>query len=360
MWFQAFVEAVACDVTGAARRRACAELRLAWQHAVTVSTRRLGLLRPALWPLRNGWTRARRLRARWEYCTRRSMTLGYMTRAWSQGRARWLTVWRQIALKFLVLAHALSELGIQAYMAYRALVLRRLPRGLAQLGTGAATASRFIAINGLALRRTPSALRTGWAAFRTTSLDLLPARSELRSRWAMSGPLLALNLFMAGLLVFFSIRIGHALFTPDSQSPSRIAHPIAVTAPGNHDVAPSSRSRGANDVIATRTLFHPNRSEPKAITQILPPAATLALYGVVISDDTRLAYLQDLATKQILGYKTGDKLAGGQVERIEPDRVVIMRADGPIEVLLHRPKEPLPVLPSPEEGSPRRSRGRQE
>ena len=126
---------------------------------------------------------------------------------------------------------------------------------------------------------------------------------------------------------------------------------------------PNSRSRAVYEVIATRTLFHPNRSEPtlsEAIAPTLPPAPTLALYGVVISGDTGLAYLQDLATKQILSYRTGDKLAGGQIERIEPDRVVIMRADGPIEIVLHRPKEPLPVVPSPEEGSPRRFRGRQE
>ena len=202
-------------------------------------------------------------------------------------------------------------------------------------------------------------MRSGWTRVR----DLLPARSEPRSGRAMSRPVLALNLATAGLSVFFSIRVGHALFTPDLQSPSRIARPVAVTAPRNHDVAPNSHSREVYDVIATRTLFHPNRSEPtrsEAIAQMLPPAPALALYGVVISGDTRLAYVEDLATRQIVGYMTGDKLAGGQVERIEPDRVVIMRADGPFEVMLHRPREPLPVVPSPEEGSPRRSRGRQE
>ena len=221
----------------------------------------------------------------------------------------------------------------------------------------------FIALNGMARRRQAPALRTRWATFRTMCLDLLPARPELRSGWALSRPVLALNLFMVGLSVFFSIRVGHALFTRDLQSPSRIARPLAVTALRSHDVVPNSRSRAVYEVIATRTLFHPNRSEPtrsEAITTTLPPAPTLALYGVVISGDTYLAYIQDLATKQVLGYRTGAKLAGGQVERIEPDRVVIMRADGPIEVMLHRPKEPLPVVPSPEEASPRRSRGRQE
>lgn len=179
----------------------------------------------------------------------------------------------------------------------------------------------------------------------------------------MSRPVLALNLFMAGLSVFLSIRIGHALFTPDLQPSSRIAQPLAVSAPRNHDTVRNPRSSGVYDVIALRDIFHPNRSDPtssEAIAPILPPPTTLALYGVAISDDTRLAFVQDLVTRQILVYKAGDKLAGGQVERIEPDRVVIMRADGPIEVLLHRPKEPAPVAPSPQEVSPRRARGRQE
>ena len=184
----------------------------------------------------------------------------------------------------------------------------------------------------------------------------------------LARPLLALNLFLAGISIFSSIRIGHALLTHDLQSPSRIARPPAAAAPRDHGAVRNSRSGGVYDVIATRTLFHPNRSEPRsseAMAPILPPAPPLELYGVAISDDTRVAFVQDLVTKQILGYKTGDKLAGGQVERIEPDRVVIIRADGPIEVLLHQPKERQPkesqaVVPSAEEVSSRRSRGRQE
>jgi hypothetical protein len=66
------------------------------------------------------------------------------------------------------------------------------------------------------------------------------------------------------------------------------------------------------------------------------------------------------------GYKLGDTLAGGRIERIEADRVIIMQADGPIEVLLHRPNEPQTLAPSPQAQSPeqvvppRRARGRQE
>ena len=180
----------------------------------------------------------------------------------------------------------------------------------------------------------------------------------------MSRPVLALNLSMAGLSVFFFITIVHTPLAPDSRTASRTDRAFAVTPSPKHDVAvPGSPLGRAYDVIATRNLFDPNRSDAKnlaAIVETLPPAAALALYGVVISEDTRLAYLEDPATKRIIGYKIGDKLAGGQVERIEPDRVVITRTDGPFEVMLHRPREPLPVVPSPEEGSPRRSRGRQE
>jgi hypothetical protein len=256
-----------------------------------------------------------------------------------------------------------------------------LPRGLAQWGPRVAMAWRSLALTGVVLRRTPSAVRRWWAALRTGSLDLLPSRSELLSGWAMSKPRLALNLVMAGLSVFFSIRVGHALLAPDPQISSRIPRPIAATAPRHQDVAPRSRSRGADDVITTRNLFNPHRSESTpspAIILVPPVAATWALYGVVISDDTRLAYVQDLATKRIFGYKTGDKLAGGQVGRIEPDRVVILRSGGPVELMLHRPEEPRPgvskspsasaanaqpsppAVPSPDEGSPRRFRGRQE
>jgi len=193
-------------------------------------------------------------------------------------------------------------------------------------------------------------------------LDLLSTRMESRRR-TLSRPLLALNLVLAGLSVFFSIRIGNALFAPAPRSTSPVARTVAAAGPRDHGAARNSASSGAYDVIATKSLFDPNRSQSTSSEVMAPrlrPAPTLALHGVAISDDTRVAFVQDLVTKQLSGYKTGDKLAGGQVERIEPDRVVIMRADGPIEVLLRRPKEPQTVVPSPEEPSPRRSRGRQD
>ena len=101
----------------------------------------------------------------------------------------------------------------------------------------------------------------------------------------MSRPVLALNLSMAGLSVFFSIRLGHALFSPDLQSPSRTARPVAVAPPRNHDVVPNSRSPRVYDVIATRTIFHPNRSIsfPQFIREFIGRFAGVGYSALVIA-----------------------------------------------------------------------------
>ena len=179
---------------------------------------------------------------------------------------------------------------------------------------------------------------------------------------------LALNLVMAGVSVFCCLRIGHALFAPASRVPAISASALAVSGERDQNTARTSHSSGYYELIAARSVFNPNRSDSASAESadrplVAPPM--LALYGVAISDDTRVAFVQDLATKRISSYKTGDQLAGGRLERIEPDRVVIFRADGTVELLLHRPKEPLslpqsPQAPAPEDVPTRRARGRQE
>lgn len=199
----------------------------------------------------------------------------------------------------------------------------------------------------VALRRIPPALTEWWAASRAIAFAELPRFAELRHGWAMPAPLLVLNLLLAGLSAFFVITIVQTGLAPDL-TPSRSGRAVAVAASDQHNVAASgSALRGAYDVIASRNLFDPNRSDAKnlaAIVESLPPASTLLLHGVVISEDTRHAYLEDPATKRIVDYKIGDKVAGGQVQQIEPDRVVIMRAGGPIEVKLHDASRSRPVV----------------
>ena len=160
----------------------------------------------------------------------------------------------------------------------------------------------------------------------------------------MSKRLLAVNLLLAAAAVFSAVKLGQALSAPRSIPPPAVPPALHASVAPRNEPAPSRPSLAAYGVVATRNLFNPNRTE--AVTAApLPPAARPVLHGVVINGENRLAYLEDPATKHVFGYKTGDTVAGGQVERIEDDRVVIKRPEGLLEVRLKDPSKPR--LPSP-------------
>jgi hypothetical protein len=58
------------------------------------------------------------------------------------------------------------------------------------------------------------------------------------------------------------------------------------------------------------------------------------------------AYLEEPPARRVFGYAVGDTIAGGRLDSIGPDRVVITRPEGPVEVLLHDPSKPKPVAPA--------------
>ncbi len=164
----------------------------------------------------------------------------------------------------------------------------------------------------------------------------------------MSKRLLALNLLLAAAAVVFSIQLVRVLSTPRPVvAPAAVVPTVqAVDSPKAGPGSPRP-SLAAYGVVATRNLFNPNRTEAGAQGAGLAPAAKPVLQGVVINGTTRLAYLEDPATKRVFGYKTGDAVAGGQLEQIEKDRVVILRPEGPIEVKLKDPSKPKPVASAP-------------
>lgn len=157
----------------------------------------------------------------------------------------------------------------------------------------------------------------------------------------MSRRLLLLNLVLVTAGVVFSVHIVRILLA----SPQLPASP-AVTAPpaGRAPTEESARAAGplaSYDVVAARNLFNPSRSETG--TAAAAPVAKPLLYGVVLKDGAREAFLEDPVTKKVLAYKPGDQVAGGQLERIEADRVVIRRGEGTFEVLLRDPQKPKAV-----------------
>jgi hypothetical protein len=158
-------------------------------------------------------------------------------------------------------------------------------------------------------------------------------------------PLLALNVVLVGISTLLFVSVVRALFAPDPLPTIHPHRPAEVAASPTRGRGPSTRPSSGYDLIAARNLFHPNRSESTRSglgAQDVTPPTKPVLYGVVLSDDAGLAFLEDPATKRILGYRIGDNWAGGRVERIERDRVVISRAGGQVEVFLsglHSPRQ---------------------
>jgi hypothetical protein len=98
--------------------------------------------------------------------------------------------------------------------------------------------------------------------------------------------------------------------------------------------------------IATKNLFNVGRSEVIVAVAAAPPGPKPVLHGVMLDGPKSRAYLEEPPAKRVFGYAIGDPIAGGRLDSIGPDRVVIIRPDGPVEVLLHDPSKPRPVAPT--------------
>jgi len=120
----------------------------------------------------------------------------------------------------------------------------------------------------------------------------------------------------------------------------------AATAPAGDSRLPPQ----AYNVIASRNLFSPTRSETAgpALAGGAPVlVAKPALHGVVLREGSPIAYLEDPLTKRIAGYRVGDPIAGGTVQTISADTVVIARPEGMVDVRLRDPSKPRPAPPQP-------------
>jgi len=172
----------------------------------------------------------------------------------------------------------------------------------------------------------------------------------------MSRRLLLLNLVLVAAAVVFSVQIVRILIASPQLPP---APPL--TTPLVERIATEETGRAVPplatfDVVAARNLFNPNRSE--SATAALSPVGKPLLYGIVLKDGSPAAFLEDPVTKKVLSYKLGDQVAGGLLERIEADRVVIRRGEERIEVFLRDPGKPKavpvgqPGVPTPQLPAP--------
>jgi len=161
--------------------------------------------------------------------------------------------------------------------------------------------------------------------------------------------LLAVNVVLAGVSLLCVGLIVKQLIGSRPAAPSR-ARPPASTPAAPPPAAESPRLPAqAYSVIATRNLFSPTRSEMPGAGMAGGPAVNIVkpnLHGVVLRDGAPIAYLEDPLTKRIAGYRIGDPIAGGTVQTISADAVVIARPEGTVDVRLRDPSKPRPPAPA--------------
>jgi hypothetical protein len=152
--------------------------------------------------------------------------------------------------------------------------------------------------------------------------------------------IIAILLFIAAGSVTFIVR---QLSTP---MPMPQASRTRAVGAGTGRAEPPRQQPGAYASVAARNLFSPTRTESPPTAAAAATASSAPrpnLYGVVLRDGAPLAYLEDPATKRVAGYQVGDSVAGGTVQTISADSVVIARPDGNLDVRLRDPSKPRPA-----------------
>lgn len=101
------------------------------------------------------------------------------------------------------------------------------------------------------------------------------------------------------------------------------------------------------NIIPDENLFHPERKIPvvKKVEQPLPKPE-LILYGTLITNETRVAYVEDKKApvntpgrgKRQIPLKIGDVVSGFIVKEINPDKIVMYRGDEKLIVTIYESK----------------------
>jgi hypothetical protein len=172
----------------------------------------------------------------------------------------------------------------------------------------------------------------------------------------LSKRLWLVNLVLVAVAVVFVVSLARDMTRSRPLPPS--PPPRRAQGPAPTDEAPPSalaeEKLAAFNVIVAKHLFNPSRSEggtaPAAPAAPPPPKPTLL--GVVVDGPKSRAYLEDATTKRVFGYKIGDTVSGGRLDQITDDKVVIVRPDGAVDVLLRDPSKPKPPEAPGQPGTP--------
>jgi|SRR5215510_665525 len=158
----------------------------------------------------------------------------------------------------------------------------------------------------------------------------------------MQPRLLVVNAVLAIASGAFAVGIVRTLLinqpvpTPAPPRASAAPRPATVAAAG--DPGPE-----AHAVIVAQNLFNPARSETATAAVAVAAVAKPVLHGIVIDGANTRAFIEDPTVKRVGGYSVGDTVSGGKIQKIADDRIVIVRPEGVMEVLLQDPSKPRPA-----------------
>jgi len=163
----------------------------------------------------------------------------------------------------------------------------------------------------------------------------------------LSKRLVLVNLVLAAVAVVLAVSLARDLSRsrPIPAPPAARRTQAAAVAKDGGEPTPADEKLGDYNVIVTKHLFNPSRSEggPVAVAAAAPPPPKPMLLGVIVDGPKSRAYLEDASTKRVFGYQIGDSVSGGRLDKITEDKVVIVRPDGVIDVLLRDPSKPKPA-----------------
>jgi hypothetical protein len=156
-----------------------------------------------------------------------------------------------------------------------------------------------------------------------------------------------MNLVLAGVTMFFAGSLvrsfAHTRSLPSPPAPRNA--PATLSAEQGTPPPVAGESLAGYNVIVVKHLFNPSRSEntaPAVAAPAPPPPPKPVLMGVVVDGPQSRAYLKEMTTERVLSYGIGDTVSGGRLDKITDDMIVIVRPDGPMEVLLRDPTKPKP------------------
>jgi hypothetical protein len=171
-----------------------------------------------------------------------------------------------------------------------------------------------------------------------------------------------LLILLANYMVWPFLRMNTAFTLPPVKKPA--LEKIVLDEKTSEEKSPSPSDY---TVIAEQNLFHPERIIPvsKATAETSLPKPEFVLYGTLVTDGLRIAYMEDKKAKENkdtrkkqTALRIGDRLSGFLLVEVDNDKVVMKRAgEEGIVVSLNEPKvreTPVTAAPAPAKTVPGR------